>query len=157
MCIALLSAVEVFMSAHTTTAHPSSPDMREAQWQLPRNPRSAGHARALLRWQLTDWKIAGEVADTAELLLSELVTNSIRHARTPPGREIGVRFATYDGRLRVEVADASNHRPQPREAAPEDEGGRGVSLVQALSERWGSCPRLHGIGKATWAELSLPR
>ncbi|MFI6404401.1 hypothetical protein [Streptomyces sp. NPDC050548] len=57
------------MSAHTSTAQPATPDMREAQWQLPRNPRSAGHARALLRLQLTDWKIAGEVADTAELSL----------------------------------------------------------------------------------------
>ncbi|WP_234477353.1 ATP-binding protein [Streptomyces sp. MBT65] len=145
------------MSAHTATAQPASPDMREARWQLPRNPRSAGHARTLLRLQLTDWRIAGEVADTAELLLSELVTNSIRHARTPPGREIGVRFATYDGRLRVQVADASDHRPQPREAALEDEGGRGLTLVRSLAERWGCCPRLHGIGKATWAELSLPR
>ncbi|MFJ5303772.1 ATP-binding protein [Streptomyces sp. NPDC088350] len=131
--------------------------MREAQWQLPHSPRSAGRARALLRLQLTDWKIAGEVVDTAELLLSELVTNSIRHARTPPGREISVRFASYDGRLRVEVADASDRQPRPREAALEDEGGRGLSLVQALAERWGCCPRLHGIGKATWAELPLPR
>lgn len=145
------------MSAHTVPTQPASPDMREAQWRLPHNPRSAKHARALLRLQLTDWKITGEVADTAELLLSELVTNSIRHARTPPGREIGVRLAMYDGRLRVEIADASDRRPQPREAAPEDEGGRGLALVQSLAERWGCCPRLHGIGKATWAELSLSR
>ena len=63
--------------------------MRAVQWQLLRDPRSAKHARALLRLQLTDWKITGEVADTAELLLSELGTNSVRYARTPPGREIG--------------------------------------------------------------------
>ncbi len=129
----------------------------EVTWQLPGTPHSAPRARELLRIQLTDWKIDGEVAETAELLLSELVTNSIRHARTPPGREIGLRFATYDGRLRVEVADASDRRLRPREAAPEDERGRGLALVQALAERWGCCPRLHGIGKATWAELSLPR
>ncbi|MGQ4431514.1 MULTISPECIES: ATP-binding protein [unclassified Streptomyces] len=144
------------MSAQTASAQPASPDMREAQWQLPHTARSAGRARALLRLQLTDWKITSEVADTAELLLSELVTNSIRHARTPSGREIGLRFAMYDGRLRVEVADASDRRPRPREAAPEDEGGRGLTLVQALAERWGCCPRLHGIGKAAWAELPLP-
>ncbi|WUB77457.1 ATP-binding protein [Streptomyces sp. NBC_00576] len=110
----------------------------------------------MLRTQLTDWKIDGEVAETAELLLSELVTNSLRHASTPPGREIGLRFATYDGRLRVEVADANNCRPTPRQASPEDEGGRGLTLVQTLAERWGCCPRRHGIGKATWAELALP-
>lgn len=135
---------------------PNSP-ATEATWQLPHTPRSAPHARELLRTQLTDWKIDGEVAETAELLLSELVTNSLRHASTPPGREIGVRFATYDGRLRVEVADANNCWPTPRQASPEDEGGRGLTLVQALAERWGCCPRRHGIGKATWAELALPQ
>jgi len=90
-------------------------------------------------------------------LLSELVTNSLRHASTPPGREIGVRFATYDGCLRLEVADANNCRPTPRQTSPDDEGGRGLALVQALAERWGCCPRLHGIGKATWVELALSR
>ncbi|MFF3376980.1 ATP-binding protein [Streptomyces sp. NPDC002680] len=129
--------------------------MSEATWQLPHTPRSAPHARELLRTQLTDWKIDDEVAETAELLLSELVTNSLRHASTPPGREIGIRFATYDGRLRLEVADANNRRPTPRQTSPDDEGGRGLTLVQALAERWGCCPRLHGIGKATWAELAL--
>ncbi|WP_306457907.1 ATP-binding protein [Streptomyces sp. SA15] len=90
--------------------------MQKAQWQLARSPRSAGRARVLLRTQLADWKIEGEVAHTAELLLSELVANSVQHARSPAGREIGVRFAHYDGRLRVEVADASNARPELRPA-----------------------------------------
>jgi hypothetical protein len=57
----------------------------------------------------------------------------------------------------VEVADANNARPVRKKATPEDEGGRGLALVEALAERWGCCPRLHGIGKATWAELALPR
>ncbi|MDX3528511.1 ATP-binding protein [Streptomyces sp. ID05-39B] len=104
---------------------------------------------------LAVWKIDGEVALTAELLLSELVTNSLRHARVPVGREIGVRIATYDGRLRVEVADANDSRSEVREPTDEDEQGRGLALVEALALRWGCCPRRHGIGKATWAELSL--
>ncbi|MFI7295515.1 ATP-binding protein [Streptomyces sp. NPDC050121] len=128
----------------------------EVTWQLPHTSRSAPRARELLRTQLTDWKIDGEVAETAELLLSELFTNSLRHASTPPRREIGLRFATYDGRLRVEVADANNRRPEPRATSLEDEGGRGLTLVQVLAERWGCCPRRHGIGKATWVELALP-
>ncbi|MEU9172318.1 ATP-binding protein [Streptomyces sp. NPDC048420] len=86
-----------------------------------------------------------------------MVGNSILHARKPPGREIGVRIAPYDGRLRVEVADANDGRPEPRQAGPEDEGGRGLTLLQCLAERWGCCPRLHGIGKVNWAELVLPR
>ncbi|MFI6334677.1 ATP-binding protein [Streptomyces sp. NPDC050535] len=129
----------------------------DASWQLPRTPRSAPHARQLLRAQLSHWQIDGEVAEAAELLLSELITNSLRHACAPPGHEIGLRLATYEGRLRVEVADADDRRPLPRRAAPGDEGGRGLTLIQALAERWGFCPRLHGPGKATWAELALPR
>jgi serine/threonine-protein kinase RsbW len=129
----------------------------DATWQLPSTPRSAPHARQLLRTQLTDWQIVGEVAETAELLLSELITNSLKHACTPPGRELGLRLATYDGLLRVEVADADDRRPLPRHATPGDEGGRGLTLIQALAERWGFCPRQHGTGKATWAELALPR
>ncbi|WP_329547469.1 ATP-binding protein [Streptomyces sp. NBC_01356] len=128
----------------------------DATWQLPRTPRSAPHARQLLRAQLTDWQIDGEVAETAELLLTELVTNSLQHACTAPGLGIGLRLATYDGVLRVEVADADEHRPVPRQAAAGDEGGRGLTLIQALAERWGYCPRSGATGKATWAELALP-
>ncbi|WP_409471980.1 ATP-binding protein [Streptomyces sp. HC307] len=145
------------MSAHAAPEQPATPDVSEVAWQLPHGPRSARRARELLRTQLVEWKIGGEVAHTAELLLSELVTNSVLHARRPTGREIGLRLARYEGRLRVEVADANPAQPVPRQAATEDEHGRGLALVQALAGRWGCCPRAYGIGKATWAELSLPK
>jgi anti-sigma regulatory factor (Ser/Thr protein kinase) len=145
------------MSAHPAPRQLFEPGISEIQCRLPHSLRSARHARELLRGQLAAWKIDDEVALTAELLLSELVTNSLRHARVPVGREIGVLIATYDGRLRVEVADANNSRPEVREPADEDEHGRGLALVEALALRWGCCPRRHGIGKATWAELSLRR
>ncbi|GHH83174.1 ATP-binding protein [Streptomyces sulfonofaciens] len=128
-------------------------DAVDIRWQLPRTPRSAGRARALLRSQLAAWGIAGEPAETAELLLSELVTNAVRHAGTPRGREIAVRLARYEGRLRVEVADADDRRPLPRTADLDDTGGRGLRLVHLLAERWGCCPRRYGIGKAVWAEV----
>ncbi|MEU9329799.1 ATP-binding protein [Streptomyces canus] len=143
------------MSAHTAPPQPASPDLSEAQWRLPHGPRSAGQARALLRAQLADWKVTDDTAETAELLLSELMSNAIRHARTPTGRQIGVRIAQYDGRLRVEVADANSARPEPQKADTDDEQGRGLAIIHALATRWGCCPRLHGIGKATWAEVSL--
>lgn len=129
----------------------------EVTCQLPRTPRSASRARALLRERFAGWKVDSQVTEAAELLLSELVTNSIRHARVPAGRDIGVRLACYEGRVRVEVADANNHVPVPQEAGPEDEQARGLALVVALAERWGCCPRRHGIGKAMWAELVLPQ
>ncbi|MGW7436663.1 ATP-binding protein [Streptomyces sp. NPDC054849] len=93
-------------------------------------------------------------AATAELLLSELVTNAVRHARAPQGRDIGVRLARYEGVLRVEVADAGPAvKLTPQVVAEWDERGRGLAIVAALAERWGCCPRRHGIGKALWAEV----
>lgn len=95
-------------------------------------------------------------ADTAELLLSELVTNAVRHARAPQGRDIGIRIARYDEVLRVEVADAGPAvKLTPLVVAEWDERGRGLAIVAALAERWGCCPRRHGIGKAVWAEVPV--
>ncbi|WP_406342964.1 ATP-binding protein [Streptomyces sp. NBC_00648] len=128
----------------------------EAKQLFPRYPRSAGQARAALRQQLAEWAITGESADIAELLLSELVTNAIAHGQASPGREIGVRFALCDGRLRMEVSDAHDALPKPRPAGDDDENGRGLTLVAALADNWGSCPRRGGIGKTVWAELKLP-
>jgi serine/threonine-protein kinase RsbW len=130
-------------------------DIEDVLFQLPRTPRSAGRARALLRTQLSAWSVHGEPAATAELLLSELIANAVRHSGAPRGRDIGVRFARYGRTLRVEVADAGERLPVPRTAAADDEGGRGLALVGALAERWGHCPRRHGIGKAVWAEVGI--
>ncbi|WP_079165749.1 ATP-binding protein [Streptomyces sp. NRRL S-31] len=144
------------MSDDTVATPPEAPVTTEVQWRLPHDPRSAGRARELLRGQLAAWGVDGDLADTAGLLLSELMSNAIRHARTPAGREIGVRVARCEGRLRVEVADAGRTRPVPREAAADDEQGRGLAIISALATRWGCCPRRHGIGKAVWAELPMP-
>lgn len=129
--------------------------VEEVFWLLPRSLRAPGRARALLRKQFAEWGVAPEPAGTAELLLSELVTNAVRHGRAPQGRDIGVRLARYDGVLRVEVADAG----PPVELAPvalaeRDEHGRGLAIVAAFAGRWGQCPRAHGIGKAVWAEVT---
>ncbi|MFI1887369.1 ATP-binding protein [Streptomyces jumonjinensis] len=128
-------------------------DTVETSWQFPRTPRTAGSARSLLREQLAAWRITGDAVDTAELLLSELVANAIRHANVPGGDELGVRLAYGDGMLRVEVSDTDSRRPEPRVAEADDEGGRGLFLVSALSERWGCDPQRHGAGKTVWVEL----
>lgn len=126
----------------------------EINWLIPRSPRAPGRARTLVREQLASWAVHEDQADTAELLLSELVTNAVRHARAPQGRDIGIRVARYDGVLRVEVADAGPAvKLTPQVVADWDERGRGLAIVAALAERWGCCPRLHGIGKAVWAEI----
>lgn len=128
----------------------------EIYWLLPRSPRAPGRARALLREQATEWGIGAQPAEAAELLLSELVTNAVRHSRAPQGRDIGIRIARYDGVLRVEVADAGPAvKLTPQVVADTDERGRGLSIVAALAARWGQCPRRHGIGKAVWAEVPV--
>jgi two-component sensor histidine kinase len=81
-------------------------------------------------------------------VVSELVTNAIRHAAPP----IRLRLI-HDATLIVEVSDASSTSPHLRRARTFDEGGRGLLLVAQLTERWGS--RQHLTGKTIWAEQTL--
>jgi serine/threonine-protein kinase RsbW len=126
----------------------------EVEWRFPRHPRSVSRARATLREQLDGWGVGGGVADTAVLLLSELVTNAVRHARVPQGREIGALFALCGDVLRVEVADASDVVPAPRTPDEDSAGGRGLVLVAAMADDWGVSLR-EGVGKVVWAVLKL--
>lgn len=114
---------------------------------LPRSAQAPGRARALLRERVAEWGVDEDPGATAELLLSELVTNAVRHARAPQGRDIGIRIARYDGMLRVEVADAGPAvKLTPQVVAEWDERGRGLAIVAALAERWGAAPG--GTGSA---------
>ncbi|MFD8415809.1 ATP-binding protein [Streptomyces sp. NPDC059650] len=125
-------------------------------WLLPRSPRTPGWARAFFRAQARSWGVAPQIVEAAELALSELVTNAVRHAHAPRGREIGVR-AVWDGAcLRVEVADAGDWVDlDPRPHRPDGEDGRGLAVVAAVAGRWGQEPRAHGIGKTVWAEFPV--
>ncbi|KUF17737.1 hypothetical protein AT728_10100 [Streptomyces silvensis] len=131
------------------------PFPRDIEWRLPRHARSVSRARTLLREQATSWELAPDTTETATLLLSELMTNAYRHATVPPGREIWTRCVLKAGRLHIAVTDANAALPTPRQAAPEDEAGRGLTLVAALSDAWGAEPRPEGIGKTVWFELSV--
>ncbi|MFE6493935.1 ATP-binding protein [Streptomyces sp. NPDC057748] len=144
------------MSASGESPTSMSVAVVEARQLFPRHRRSAGRARAALRQQLVEWKVDvdGEPAETAVLLLSELVSNAVEHGRVSPGREIGTQFALCDSTLRVEVAAANNDLPKPRPAGIDDEDGRGLALVIALADRWGTCPRRNGIGKARFGRSS---
>ncbi|WP_307847510.1 ATP-binding protein [Streptomyces sp. F63] len=128
---------------------------RDIEWRLPRHARSAGRARILLHEQARSWELPDETVETALLLLSELVTNAHRHARTSPGREISIRCVAEGPGLRVEVSDAGDEMPQLRLATETDESGRGLALVNALADWWGAHRRPCGIGKTVWFELSL--
>ncbi|MFJ9841278.1 ATP-binding protein, partial [Kitasatospora sp. NPDC101155] len=127
------------------------------EWMFSTHPRSAGRARIRLLRQAFEWEVPVESAETALILLSELVTNACRHARTPRDRLIGVRVLLPTcSVLRIEVSDASPELPALRQAARDDESGRGLELVAALATSWGAHPRGEGyVGKTTWCECAL--
>ncbi|MFG2980717.1 ATP-binding protein [Streptomyces sp. NPDC048258] len=129
----------------------------DVSFRLSRRPRSAPRARAALHAVLGDWGAGSDLLDTAELVLSELVTNALR-VPVPSDRQIGVRIAhsSRDGLLRLEVSDAGSGRPEPGRAEAGDEHGRGLRVVDALSHRWGVSARAGGIGKTVWSELKAP-
>ncbi|MFH9862033.1 SpoIIE family protein phosphatase [Streptomyces sp. NPDC017202] len=117
-------------------------------WEVPVDPAAVADARARAIRQVEAWGL-GDLAMTTELVVSELVTNAIRHA-VPPIRLRLLR----DARLTCEVCDASSTAPRLRHARSTDEGGRGLFLVAQLAHRWGA--RYTPGGKIIWAEQEIP-
>jgi anti-sigma regulatory factor (Ser/Thr protein kinase) len=142
-------------AAPASTAAAPPPAGEAAVWSLPRHPRGVSRVRAAVRAQADTWLLPEETAETAVLLLSELVTNAVRHSRVR-GRRIEVRCTLDAGVLRVEVSDAGPGVPVARAAGADDESGRGLALVAALAADWGVLPRPHGIGKTVWFECRPP-
>ncbi|HEY2288401.1 MAG TPA: SpoIIE family protein phosphatase [Streptosporangiaceae bacterium] len=124
------------------------PATHVASWDLPPEPAVVAGVRARAANQLAAWGLA-EMSFTTELIVSELLTNAIRHAEPP----IRVRMI-LDGELSCEVSDGSSTAPHLRRADRFDEGGRGLLLVAQLAERWGS--RLTATGKTIWSQQPLP-
>ncbi|MGA5769360.1 SpoIIE family protein phosphatase [Streptomyces pseudogriseolus] len=123
-----------------------------AAWELPPDPAVVADARRTAQDQLSRWGFDAEQMFTTELLVSELVTNAIRHAS---GR---VRLRLIRERTLVcEVLDGGASAPHLRHPRAMDEGGRGLLLVSQLAERWGT--RFVPDGKIIWAEqpLTTPR
>ncbi len=119
-----------------------------ASWDLAADPAVVGSARALAGQQLSEWGL-DELLFTTELIVSELVTNAIRHGTGP----ITLRLIRQDA-LICEVSDASSTSPRLRHARTTDEGGRGLFIVAQLTRRWGT--RYTPIGKIIWTEQSMP-
>ncbi|PNG22602.1 SpoIIE family protein phosphatase [Streptomyces cahuitamycinicus] len=120
---------------------------RIATWEFSADPARVGEVRASATRWLSDRGL-DETGFAAELILSELITNAIRHGAAP----IRVRLL-YGRTLICEVSDASNTAPHLRRAASTDEGGRGLFLVAQLSQSWGT--RYLPEGKVIWAECDL--
>ncbi|MFD5627167.1 ATP-binding protein [Streptomyces sp. NPDC127072] len=140
----------------TTTMQEEAPAPKVMRWSWNRHAKCVALARSQLRKYLRLWE-AEELTDSAVLLLSELVTNSVRHARVSPGREIETVFEVTEERLRVEVSDASNKIPVIRHIDDDEEEGRGLALVASLATRWGTAARMvngqYSVGKTVWFEM----
>ncbi|GAA2595834.1 MULTISPECIES: ATP-binding SpoIIE family protein phosphatase [Streptomyces] len=121
-----------------------------AEWRLARDPAEVGRARAAVREQLHDWGLP-KLADPAALLVSELVTNAVRHSRARP---VALRLVRADTLL-CEVDDDDHDLPNLKSAGPEDETGRGLRVVSTLAREWGASRT--STGKTVWFELTLPR
>ncbi|WP_343239179.1 SpoIIE family protein phosphatase [Streptomyces sp. SID8014] len=134
----------VLLLARTKALQPE----RLAVWTLPADASVVGTARRLAERQLAAWEL-GEAAFTTELIISELVTNAIRHGKGP----IRLRLIHDRGRLLTEVTDASSASPHLRHARDSDEGGRGLYIVMRLSFRWGV--RHSRQDKTIWSEQRL--
>ncbi|MFG3203881.1 SpoIIE family protein phosphatase [Streptomyces sp. NPDC048192] len=112
---------------------------------LPEDFAAVAEARAAARRQLGTWGIDPDHAFTTELVLSELVTNALRHG-APPYR---LRLI-LDERLTCEVRDAGDSAPHLKHARTVDEGGRGLFIVASVADGWGI--RYHAQGKTVWAQ-----
>jgi anti-sigma regulatory factor (Ser/Thr protein kinase) len=122
------------------------------QMTLPAAGQAARLARQATRQVLASWQVA-HLEETAVLLVGELVTNVVRHART--ASPMVLRFETAGACLRIEVQDADPCWPQPRTPAGLDESGFGFVLVDTLADKWGV--RETPPGKTVWAELDTRR
>ena len=114
-------------------------------FSVPARPQSAAAARYRLSGTLRDWALPVDL-DTAQLLLSEVVTNAIRHGTGPAAGDavITIELAETRAGLRVEVRDPDQglpigSRPVPRDGGRTDlaESGRGLEVVGALAAEWG--------------------
>ena len=119
-----------------------------AGWRLEPDASSAEAARRLVRHAMAP--CPSELVDSASLVVSELVTNAVLHARTAIGVVI---ILLDDGAVRLEVSDESSALPYRRPYSEGSATGRGLVLVDALSAGWGVNSRHDTEGKTVWAEL----
>jgi anti-sigma regulatory factor (Ser/Thr protein kinase) len=117
---------------------------------LPSNVHAPAEARRHLQDLGAAWP--ERVLDSALLVVSEAVTNALRHGSGP----IELCVALGDGRIRLEVSDEGTELPRRRPAAGDElgEGGRGLYLLDALTTGWGTESKRDGPGKVVWMEIS---
>jgi hypothetical protein len=140
--------VAVLALRHLPVERRAPSRLRAVRRHLPLDPASASAARRFVTDVLDQWD-HGDLATSVSLMASELVTNSVLH--TSGELELGL-YLDLD-RLRVEVVDRSERLPAVQSPDADATGGRGLVIIEALSQAWGVEGR--GGGKAVWFEVGL--
>ena len=117
--------------------------------RFPHTPASVAEARRFVLGALSDVPV--ESREVIAVMVSELATNALRHAETP----FSVRVEQAPGTVRVEVADGGEGRPAVRSPEPSEPSGRGLRIVESLSDTWG-VTAASGAGKTVWFTLAVP-
>ncbi|MER5752265.1 ATP-binding protein [Streptomyces sp. NPDC002088] len=132
------------------------PDSWEYSLYIPNDPRAVTISRRTLRLILTMHGLIG-LADTAELIASELISNAVLHTKGPAA----LRVRWSGGVLRIGAWDADPEPPEPpgrlEDLTDDAEGGRGMVLARACADVWGWHPlsRFGNRGKYVWCELGV--
>ncbi|WP_078916986.1 ATP-binding protein [Streptomyces sp. NRRL S-813] len=124
---------------------------RRFHFELAAHPGSPAQARRLTRARLTAWSVCEDTCDTADLVISELVTNAIVHTASS---RVVCELHDRGELVRIAVRDEGRApgEPHPSPQRPEEEHGRGLLLVEAMCLSWGA--QQHGQGLVVWAELA---
>jgi anti-sigma regulatory factor (Ser/Thr protein kinase) len=106
--------------------------------RVPAEPASAAAARAGLRAELRGRGMPDAVTDDAALVVTELLTNALRHARPLPSEQIDVNWTADDDGVLVRITDGGGMTyPQMLDSEPDDVAGRGLAIVDSLASDWG--------------------
>jgi anti-sigma regulatory factor (Ser/Thr protein kinase) len=133
---------------------PTPADRSDARW-FRASPPSVAKAREFVRGCMADAHAADCVVEDAQLVVSELATNALRHTGTRFCVTVDIRPAGEDTLIRVGVEDQDPTPPVVRQAAPDAVSGRGLQIVDQCADFWGH----HGLatgGKVVFAELRVP-
>lgn len=136
----------------------AEPPLWISRLELPLEPAAVHRARVHVRDTLGAWDVEASAIDDAELIVSELATNAVRHVEPPEGGgHFVLTLCRLPTTLRICLADEDPRPPVVRKPTDDGTGGRGLFLVSELSDYWGwRFPRPEeGAGKAVLAELRL--
>ncbi|MFF2806186.1 ATP-binding protein [Streptomyces sp. NPDC058000] len=120
---------------------------------MPARRTSVPEARRRVSTLLREWDAAQQVRDDVELVVTELFTNAVRHTDS---EKVGCEIAVVGAHIRIEITDEGGpglSAPHAQPGTLDQEGGRGLFLVGALSDSWGTRPDDSGRGQVVWADL----